>query len=60
MISIVDKFNLNKYNCEILNRKVLQEISNSEGFQNIKETVCELQKVNVTKFASNCEKIVFG
>lgn len=57
--SMFEKFNLNKYHSDILTPKILQEVAQSSEFANLKESVCELQKVNLTKFSSPKEKICF-
>ncbi len=59
LFSLVDKFNLNKNSCDLLSRGKLQVVADSEMFSNIKETVCELQKVNITKILHVEGKICF-
>jgi hypothetical protein len=59
LFALVDKFSLNKFGCDMLTRKSLQEVASSEMFTNIKETICELQKVNITKILTSQGKICF-
>lgn len=58
LISMVENQSLNKYNPNVLNPKILAEMSNSKDFGYLKEKVAEIQLIKLN-FKSSNEELSF-